>query len=374
MFHHFQGFFIAMAKNRYRDKAALFWSFAFPFMFLIIFGAVFGTGDTTRDPDQIKTQLTNIGVFFSDSIPIETENKLIDLMKLMHLTPFRAYSLADLEKGVEDSADGIRFGLAIEGEATSLEITTILNAGRENQNPLYQSLSSTFSQKAKTYLIGFRDIMTTRPEQVSLTGESISQFGYILAGVLAVSISMSGVTSLIVSLGYFRKNKILKRIIATPARAGAFIAADMVNTIILSAISSIGILILSNLMYGIRFQIHPLYFPVAFLASTLLMVSFGGLFLLLFREPNAASNAVNIVTNVMIFFSGVYVPLEFLPEWLKGFANVLPLYHIARTMRFSLGQDLMAIGEYWGIIFAFLGISLLFIPFVGRSIFNMERK
>lgn len=374
MLRHFKGLFIAMARNRYRDKAALFWSFAFPLMFLVIFGAVFGTGDDVQDPESIETQTTNIGVCFSPEMPVETENKLIDLMKSMNLIPFRAQTMEDLKTGVEQSADGIRFGMAFEGDAESLMITTVLNAGRDNQNPFYQSLSATFAQKSRTHLIGFRDILTTDVQSVALTREATSQFGYILAGVLAVSISMSGISSLIISLGYFRKNRVLKRIIATPAHGGAFVMADMVNTIVLSAISCVGILVMTAVLYRITFDIHALYFPVAFLASTLVMVSFGGLFLLMFKEPNAAMNAVNIVTNIMIFFSGVYVPLEFLPDWLKGVSNFLPMSYIARTMRFSLGQDLMAISEFWTVIVVFLAVSLVFIPFVGRAMFNLERK
>ncbi len=375
MIRQFLGFFVALGKNRFRDKEALFWSLAFPCVFLIIFGLVM-TG-VQRTPDagsDVETQTTSIGIWFEDEISDSTQGKLIDLMKLMNLAPEQIPSSEALRKALQETGQEIEFGIVFEGSDQDLRLTILLDARRDNQNPFYQSISETFFQRAITTLSGFKEILDIKFREVPLTQQETTPLGFLLSGVLAVSISMSGAFSLISSLGLMRKKRVLKRIIATPAQGSTFIFADVVSTFVISAISCMILLVLSTVVFNISFSIHPLYFSLAFISANLIMIAFGGLFLLFFREPSVATGVVSVVTNIMIFFSGVYVPLEFLPDWLKDVAHFLPMIHIARTMRFSLGHDIMPMSEYWGIILVFLTLSCIWIPLIGYLTFRGERR
>lgn len=375
MIRHFIGFMRALAKHRFRDKEALFWSIAFPCVFLIIFGAIMTGVQRTPDVgDASEMQKTTVGVYFETTISPSTQDQFIDLMQSMNLMPLVQPDADTLREVVQNHTQDIEFGVSLWGEDETLIMRVVLDARRENQMAYYHSISTTLHQRTQTKLSGFREILDVQMEEVRLTEQEATPLGFLLSGVLAISISMSGVASLIGSLGVMRKKRVLKRIIATPAQGSAFILADVVTTFVIAALSCILLLYLSGRIFGISFSIHPLYFPMAFIASTLIMIAFGGLFLIFFREPNVASGVVSVLTNIMIFFSGVYIPLEFLPDWLKNVASFLPMIHIARTMRFSLGHDLMPLGEYWGVVITFFALSCVWIPLIGWITFRGERR
>jgi ABC-2 type transport system permease protein len=243
-----------------------------------------------------------------------------------------------------------------------------------NKMQMYQALIQNLVNELKKELAGFENILNVTVEDKEFSVEPITSTGYIMAGVIAVSITISGISALIVSFGYYRKQNIIKRLLSTPLKGSQFLAADIINNLIISLVTIIIILIVAILMFKISFHINFLYMGVTYFTSMFLMMGLGGLFLLIFREPNAAMNIANVFSTIMMFFAGVYFPMELLPRWLQGVGKFLPMSYIAENIRFSLGQDYMSLSRFWTVNAIFALIAAIIIPLIGRSIFNLEKN
>ena len=65
------------------------------------------------------------------------------------------------------------------------------------------------------------------------------------------------------------------------------------------------------------------------LIGTLPFCAFG-LFLAYLCGPNSAPAVVNVIYLPMAFASGLWIPIQMLPEWLQSFARFLPAYHLGQ--------------------------------------------
>jgi ABC-2 type transport system permease protein len=82
-----------------------------------------------------------------------------------------------------------------------------------------------------------------------------------------------------------------------------------------------------------------------------------GFLLALLVPANAAPAIVNLIYLPMSFLSGLWMPLRFMPHWLRSIAPALPTYHLSQLMLSIFGyQDTMSLAAHWN---ALLGFTLL---------------
>lgn len=158
---------------------------------------------------------------------------------------------------------------------------------------------------------------------------------FLVPGVLVSSVMMS--SSFECMYGTFVKlihERLYDSLIATPVSAEDAIAGDI-------AWGSFRGLISGTLMMLVAMAMGVLPaspFRIAFVL--LLMVLVGGLFSSLAMivtsfAPNFDffNYYSELVITPMLFFSGVFFPLDRFPEWMKTFAQVLPLTHAVNISR-----------------------------------------
>ena len=83
-----------------------------------------------------------------------------------------------------------------------------------------------------------------------------------------------------------------------------------------------------------------------------------GLLIALLVPANAASGVVNLVYLPMSFMSGLWIPIQFLPKFLRPIAPYLPAFHLSQLMEtvFGFQQRTSAPSTHW---FGLAGFTLL---------------
>jgi len=89
-----------------------------------------------------------------------------------------------------------------------------------------------------------------------------------------------------------------------------------------------------------------------------------GFLLALLVPANAAPAIVNLIYLPMSFLSGLWMPLRFMPHWLRSIAPALPTYHLSQLMLSIFAyQDTMSLATHWNALLGFtmlmLGLSWL---------------
>ena len=193
-------------------------------------------------------------------------------------------------------------------------------------------------------------------------GAYMGQFGgkpylyFLVPGVLVSSVMMSSTFECL--YGTFVKmihEKLYDSLIATPVSAEDAVAGDIAWAVFRGLVSGSLMMLVAILM-----GIIPGSLP-SLLLLLLLMIFVGILFASLAMIVTSVSPSFDffnyyteLIITPMLFFSGVFFPLDRFPAWMKTLSNFMPLTHAVKISRAVFS------GEYdSGLILNFLVILIL---------------
>jgi ABC-2 type transport system permease protein len=173
---------------------------------------------------------------------------------------------------------------------------------------------------------------TTLPSDVKLSAEA-----YFTAGIIAYAVALSTFTTLAVSLTTQRENGQLKRYRGTPMPSWTFIVAQIAR-------ASAQALLMTALLLGVGAIAYGVPVPAATFPAFVLYVLLGtatmcslGIALSSFTPNADAASTIAPFSVVMLsFISGVWIPVDQLPNTLETIGKVFPLYHLALGLQTTL--------------------------------------
>lgn len=313
--------FLSTLKVFYRDKMTFFFTLIFPLTFVIIFGFVFGGSSSGGDNKLL------VGVLSSDERLYSVVN-----------------NIENLEAKKFDSISSIRQAILegkIDGGAVYEDgkIKIILNLTTMQKNPFSRTLGDTIADRFIKSNIKIDKVIDLKLTSIEPGKVSTSELGYMIPGVVALSIFNGGMFSMIALFGDYKKRGILKRFSVTPIEPYLFTVGMILGRFVVTLASATVVLLFSQLVFRVNFSINWLLYLVSASTSILGMMAFGILLSGIFSEPSVASEVGSVLMTTMIFFSGIYFPLEFLPEYLRRFGSILPLAYVAQSIRISTGVE-----------------------------------
>ncbi len=146
---------------------------------------------------------------------------------------------------------------------------------------------------------------------------------------------------------------------ASPMPPAAYFVGKVVMSMIFSA-AVVSVLLLLGITFGkvtmAPFQVLRLF---ALLIAGSLPFCAMGLALGYFMGPNSAPATINMIYLPMSFCSGLWVPIMFLPKFLRQAAHVLPPYHLAQlALRLVGGGDDTSGWQHWEFLIGFTLVCL----------------
>ncbi|WGS65130.1 ABC transporter permease [Marinitoga aeolica] len=330
-----------ITKEALRNKAELFFTLFFPLIFLIIFGFVFN--------DQYSNSLMSVAIYSEDKNIIED---LSDIYKIINID-----NIEDVPKNIKNGNYDV--GVIIEGK----KVTIYYDETNMNNTSLIQGLELNIKKAIlnKDNTTKNFNYIKINEKNVLLTKVKTSYIDYLLTGVIAISLLSNGMFSVITVFGRYKRLNVLKRFILVPIKSYTFVIGITLTRIFISFISLLILIFSSTIIFNLSIVINwPLYLLLSF-TSTIGMMGFGLLFLFLFKKSETAQNAASIFFTLMMFFSGIYFPIEFLPKTLKIISYLFPIKYIVDSLRYISGIELMDLNIFLLIngIMLFGGIFLL---------------
>jgi ABC-2 type transport system permease protein len=146
---------------------------------------------------------------------------------------------------------------------------------------------------------------------------------------------------------------------ASPMPPACYFVAKVVMSMIFSSVV-VALLLLLGMTFG-RVSMAPV--AALRLFSLLVVGSLPfcamGLALGYFVGPNSAPATINMIYLPMSFCSGLWVPIMFLPKFVRGIAHALPPYHLSQlALRMVGGGDETPVAQHWQFLFGFTLVCL----------------
>ena len=179
---------------------------------------------------------------------------------------------------------------------------------------------------------------------------SQSYLDFLLPGIMAFMLMNLSIAGSGFNVVEFRRRGILKRLFVTPIKPIDFVIAIVLArmVIVLGQLSIIFGFALFALDANIVGSIINLYLII--MLSVLMFLTLGFSLGSLAKTQESVGVLAAIFIYPQLVLSGVFFPLESLPEYIQPFAEILPLSLVAEAMRSIASDGLSLVDIYLNII------------------------
>lgn len=320
----FKALMLAQWRGVLRDKQTLFWTLAFPLMFLLLFGGIYsGSGG-----DMPRTSLVTIGsVPLIDRLPASAKTEFDKVFELKGQRD-RAAALDAVKTGDVDAAvemTGTRVTLHY-SQADNVKAATVQGTMRAYVDGANQALSKappTFTMSA-----------------APVEDASLKPIQYLAPGLLAWAVAMSAMFNAAMPLVQWRVSKLLRRLRLAPMPIATLIASRTLVSLVMAMVQVALFLSLGVGLFGLKLTGWWWVAVLLIALGTLTFMALGLAIGAVSKTVDGASGLTNLILMPMAFLSGSFIPLAFAPSWIGTLAKFLPLGHLNEGM-----LDLMVRGK-----------------------------
>jgi len=160
---------------------------------------------------------------------------------------------------------------------------------------------------------------------------------YLLAGYSCFGLIGASLFGIGVGLAAERAHGWLELKQASPMPPPAYLFAKILTAIAFSLIITAILLTLGVTLAGVHISAGEVVRLLGITVAGAVPFATMGLFLALVVPANAAPGIVNLIYLPMSFASGLWMPIEVLPHWLRAIAPFLPTYHFAQLALHVVG-------------------------------------
>jgi ABC-2 type transport system permease protein len=315
---------VANIKSLVRDRAALFWTFFFPVMFVFLFGWIFGGSGDSK---------VSIGFVDQDSTPVSVG--LQQAFSEVKLLTVQTGSLED-EKAAMQHGDVSAIVVIPKGtgaavatkSATSIQL--YIDPSSTQVSQVVQQIADQIANGFNLQLAGGSAIVGI--QQMTLQSTNISNVAYLVPSILAMALMQLGVFAAI-PLVQQREKGILKRIGATPLARWKLVGSNVLMRLMVAIVDAVVILGIGLIFFGVQIVGSLLLAGGLVLLGAGAFLAIGFALASFLKTEEQATGVVQVVQMPMMFLSGIFFSFDFLPGFLQTVARFMPLTYLGDALR-----------------------------------------
>lgn len=355
----------AYIRRFFRDKTAMFFTFLFPLLFLLVFGTLNRSGNNISfDVVLINEAQSQFAEGF------ESQLRKNDIFTIDETVPNREDAIERMGRGELDTIVVLPSGFGDVNEAG--QPSGAVEVYIEDSSPeAGQTVAAILEQVLSEINQDITGVtLPLRVETKSTATANLSAFDYVFAGLLGFTILSLGIFGLANSMPAEKKTGAFRRLRASPIGPSQLVLGNgiayMVNGLISVALMFAAALVLFD--FNMRGDYLNLF--VFIVIGIVVMFGFGLAIGGWAKNENQSAPLTNVIALPLMFLSGVFFPRFLMPEWLQSITAYLPLTPIVDGLRFILteGKTLLDLGPQ----LAILAIWSIVIYTIAFKVFRWE--
>ena len=348
--------YMANVREFVRDRSALFWTAAFPVMFILIFGVIFTGGDDIS---------FSIGVVNEDGAASERLVENFEAIDAFNVTVAeREQELSALEDGdrsaviVIPQGTGAAIGSAItpasdrQSKGAALEV--YYDPADQNTSQIVLNVIDRIVAGMNQGITGVAPVLTVEAREVTST--ELTNIDYLLPGILAMSLMQLGLFGTAAPLVSMREKGVLRRMGATPLSRWALLVSQVAFRMTLAFLQTAILMGVWMAAFDVQIEIQnlPLIIGVVLFGASM-FITLGYFLSTLANTEEALQGIVALPNFLFMFLSGIFWPVDFMPSWIRPLVDLIPLTYLGDLLRkvmidagsyFSAERSILVLGVW----------------------------
>jgi ABC-2 type transport system permease protein len=320
---------LANIRSFVRDRAALFWTLAFPLIFILMFGAIFtGGGPQTRTFGWVDEDAKGGSAQLRSAFAGVENVELVEAPRDDALEQMRRGDLGAVI--VVPAGYGDAVAAASGGAGPSATVTVFTDPTQANQRAANLQLVAGVLNGVSLAIDG-RGPAVVVSEQ-ALQTQDLGFVSYLVPSILGMALMQLGVFSA-VPLVADREKLILKRLSATPLRRWQLVGSNVIMRLLIGIVQTLIIVGVGASMFGVQIAGNLALVGALVVLGTLAFIALGYVIASFASTEDAANGMTSVVQFPLMFLSGTFFPIDAMPDFLRAVARVLPLTYLSDALR-----------------------------------------
>lgn len=365
-----------------RDHIRLMTFIIMPIFMMILTGFIF--------PSQ--SSLKNVPIGIADLDKKETSQKIIDAIQEISMSDsYRAFNIK-MYKDIETIKEGIKKqdingGLVIPTDFSSNILSnqqTTLIIVEDQSSPqisglitqVFEKLIDNFSQqlsiqKVETILVAYNQTRSPKISPRAIVQPLLSKieglipgnpnyFEFVAPGIMAQIVMTAVLTGLAASVSREKEQGTLDGILISPISRLAIILGKAFSQSIRGLVQGIIVMLLVVFIFNVTIHGNILLVILLLLLGIFSFVGLGILVSAFTSEQETATQLLFMFQFPMLFLSGVFFPIQQMPEFMQKISHLIPLTYAVEALRkvMVLGAGIADVKSELIILLAFGTITL----------------
>jgi ABC-2 type transport system permease protein len=314
----------ANIKSFTRDRAALFWTLAFPLIFIFLFGSIFSGGNSNRTIGFADLDGSARSAELEAAFAAQPNLRLVESDEADLVTQMRDGKLSAV------LVVPAGYGATIDAKAAPAEIK------------VYTDPAQAAAQGATFQLVGgvlgaVNQAASGRPPAVTFTNQPVQTqdltfISYLVPSILGMSLMQLGIFSAI-PLVADRQKHILKRLQATPLRRWQLVGSNVLMRLIIAVVQTVIIVAVGATFFHVEVSGNWLMIGLLVVLGSLSFIALGYVIASFTSTEESANGMTSVVQFPLMFLSGTFFPIDEMPDALRTVARALPLTYLGDGLR-----------------------------------------
>ena len=310
-----------MLKIHSRDRHAIFFSVFFPlvFMFVISFAS-------SNEAEPIE-----LGIVNNANNALATDFiASLNSTQLFNITLGEASALRE-ELGAGEKSVVLILPEGFQDNGAPVDLTVLIDAAQVRQVGVVLPILEQALVSVERSLRNTEPLFSLNIEDVQSRTQRYLDF--VVPGLLAFSIMNIAVAGSGFNIVEYRRKGILKRLFVTPIEPRDFIGGLVIARLLICLVQITGLLLAAIFLFNVIFVGNLASIYIFILFGTVIFLSIGFSLGSIAKSQQAIIAIGNLVTFPQMILSGIFFPIESLPELIQPAANLLPLSFISSGLR-----------------------------------------
>jgi len=322
----------ANIKSFVRDRAALFWTIAFPLIFIVLFGTIFSSGSVAHYKiGWVDEDGTPASAALRDAFASVPAFHLVTGTRDVELASMRSgdvQSVIIVPKGYGLAAAAAQSSTSTSAPATPVQLTLYTDPSQQTDasviNGIVSAVVGRVNQGDRPTFVGV--------QTQAIEAQSISGTAYFVPSILAMALMQLGLFGAI-PLVQQREKLILKRLNATPLRRWTLVGSNVLMRLLIGIVQTLLIVGVGARLFDVAIVGNPIEVALIVALGALMFISLGYVVASFAPTEESANMITSILQFPLMFLSGIFFPLTLMPDWLRTVAALLPLTYLGDALR-----------------------------------------
>ena len=316
----------ASLRAIFRSPSAIIFSFAFPLIFILVFGFIGGGGRMS------------VRVAFDKQTDTTTEfYRAITSMEGIKVVKASDEQLRnDLGKGRLHAIVHVRVNSADTFPKYTVKLVSSEAVNPQNLQVLRSMLDGMIKRFDQNIFHDVPTYATINNEVEKVPGRIYRTIDFILPGQLGFSLLSAGVFGVAFIFFSLRQTLVLKRFFATPINRSYIVFGEAISRVLFQLTTAVVILLIGHFAFNFTLVNGAVTFFELLLLSLIGLVVFMGFGFVvsgLAKSESSIPPFANLFTLPQFLLAGTFFPIDNFPSWLQPLCKILPLTHLNDAMR-----------------------------------------